>query len=261
MREIDKYLAPTLGRYHETRLATLFGSPADGDALADSGINNVLLADGPHSGAVIGELAEVVGSTFGGPVDIVDLHHTPYPITGQALKGRRLLGGEPDRGRTAHQTPRRQRGRRRAPRAQLGRHASRLDAVIFRENVESIRRCVARVEVRAPPDVAGLTANPDPPGIVAFNLIPATKPRVDFGSHTTGDSAVATPRTFDGTGVAFGRLGAIGTEACEAMTSAVGFRNVAVHNYAAINWEFLRAIRTGSSGLFRQLAGKLVRYA
>lgn len=92
MRKIDNRLIRILGRYPELRLAILFGSRVDGDAGPDSDIDLALLADAPLSGALVRELAEAIGSDLGCPVDIVDLHHAPQPITGQAFKGRKLLG-------------------------------------------------------------------------------------------------------------------------------------------------------------------------
>lgn len=92
MREIDDRLIPILGRYPELRLAILFGSRMDGDARPDSDIDLALLANAPLSGALVRELAEAISSDLGCPVDIVDLHHAPQPITGQAFKGRKLLG-------------------------------------------------------------------------------------------------------------------------------------------------------------------------
>ena len=92
MREIDDQLIRILGRYPGLRLAILFGSRVDGGARPDSDIDLALLADEPLSGTVIRELVEAIGRKLGCPVDIVDLHHAPQPITGQALNGRRLLG-------------------------------------------------------------------------------------------------------------------------------------------------------------------------
>lgn len=136
-----------------------------------------------------------------------------------------------------------------------------MDPVIVREKLESLRRCVARVEERAPPDVAGLTGDPDVQDIVVLNLTRAIQLCVDIGSHIIGDAEVAAPRTMGGTFEALEQLGAIGPETCEAMTGAVGFRNIAVHNYTAINWEIVHAICAGSLGDFRRFAGEIGRYA
>ena len=136
-----------------------------------------------------------------------------------------------------------------------------MDAVIVREKLESLRRCVVRIEDRAPPDVAGLTGDPDVQDIVVRNLTRTIELCVGIGSHIIGATEVAAPRTMGGTFEALRQLGAIGPETCEAMTRAVGFRNVAVHNYTAINWEIVHALCTGSLGDFRRFAQDIGRYA
>ena len=38
------------------------------------------------------------------------------------------------------------------------------------------------------------------------------------------------------------KLGAVTPQTCDSLKKAVGFRNVAVHNYDTINWEIVFAI-------------------
>ena len=73
------------------RLALLFGSQADGSARPDSDIDLALLCDRPLSGEERSALVADVGRTFGRAVDLVDLHRAPYPVTGEALGGRRVI--------------------------------------------------------------------------------------------------------------------------------------------------------------------------
>lgn len=47
----------------------------------------------------------------------------------------------------------------------------------------------------------------------------------------------------------------------EEMTKAVGFRNVAVHNYTAINWEIVFSVCTRSLADFRRFAKEIDQYA
>ncbi len=136
-----------------------------------------------------------------------------------------------------------------------------MDPVIVREKRESLRRCVARVEERTPPDVASLTGVADIQDIVVLNLTRAIQLWVDIGSHIIGDAEVAAPRTMGGTFEAIRQLGTFGPETCEAMTRAMGFRNIAICNYTAIDWEIVRAICAGSLSDFRRFAGKIGRYA
>jgi predicted nucleotidyltransferase len=95
MNTIDKPLTRLLSRYHEIRLARLFGSQATGGARPDSDIDLALLTDKPISASFKLELIGVIGAEFGCPVDIVDLYDAAEPILGQVLKGKRLLGDNP----------------------------------------------------------------------------------------------------------------------------------------------------------------------
>ena len=70
-----------------------------------------------------------------------------------------------------------------------------MDPLIIREKLESLRRCIARVEAKRPSSLAALE-----------------------------------------------RLGSISPATPAAMRMAVGFRNVAVHNYDAISWPIVHSI-------------------
>lgn len=76
------------------RLALLFGSRASGGPRENSDIDLALLCDTPISTAQRFELIGDVGATFGLPVDLVDLYRAPYPVTGEALGGVRLIGDD-----------------------------------------------------------------------------------------------------------------------------------------------------------------------
>ena len=76
------------------RLALLFGSRASGRAGADSDVDLAVLADRPLDAAERESLREATMEAFGVPLDLVDLYRAPYPVTGEALGGRRLLGDD-----------------------------------------------------------------------------------------------------------------------------------------------------------------------
>lgn len=56
-------------------------------------------------------------------------------------------------------------------------------------------------------------------------------------------------------------LGAISLDISERLKKAVGFRNIAVHNYEAINWQIVYVICQSSLRDFRQFAQEICRYA
>lgn len=87
-------LKAVLLQFPQIKLALLFGSQANGKVRPDSDIDLGILAQEPLSADFKLQLMQTLGAKFGRPVDIVDLYHVPEPITGQILKGIRLIGDD-----------------------------------------------------------------------------------------------------------------------------------------------------------------------
>ena len=94
MSQIAQQLTELLSNYPQFELAILFGSHAAGTASADSDIDLAVRAEKPITADLKLELMEHIGTRFGRPVDIVDLHAAAEPVLGEVLKGRRLLGSD-----------------------------------------------------------------------------------------------------------------------------------------------------------------------
>ena len=92
MSPIETELKGFLQQIPQLKLAILFGSLVNGKASSLSDIDLALLADGPISSDLKLELILSLGSKFGRPIDIIDLHFGAEPILGQILKGKRLFG-------------------------------------------------------------------------------------------------------------------------------------------------------------------------
>lgn len=133
-----------------------------------------------------------------------------------------------------------------------------MDEVIVREKLESLRRCVLRVQEKTPSSPDGLAKDLDAQDIVVLNLTRAIQLCVDIGNHLISGTDAAAPATMAGVFGALQDLGVIEPETREAMTKAVGFRNIAVHNYTAINWEIVHAICTDSIDDFRRFAKEII---
>ena len=132
-----------------------------------------------------------------------------------------------------------------------------MDAVIVTEKLESLRRCVMRVRDKTPTSLDELTEDPDAQDILVLNLTRAIQLCVDIGSHLISQSDAAAPATMGGVFETLRELGTIELKTCEVMTRAVGFRNVAVHNYTDINWAIVHAICTESLDDFRRFAKEI----
>ena len=129
-----------------------------------------------------------------------------------------------------------------------------MDEGVVNAKLESLRRCVARVQSRCPATADELAKDIDAQDIIALNLSRAVQLCVDLALHrlsTTGQSAPATM------GAAFDELAQIGTidrDLAQRMKSAVGFRNLSVHQYEAMDWRIVHAICTKHLDDFRAFA-------
>ncbi len=117
-----------------------------------------------------------------------------------------------------------------------------MDKVILAQKLESLRRSIQRVEEKTPSSVDRLIQDPDVQDILVLNLTRAVQLCVDIGSHVISESDALAPTTMGEVFSTLKSLGVISPATCESMQKAVGFRNVAVHNYDAIKWEIVFAI-------------------
>ena len=136
-----------------------------------------------------------------------------------------------------------------------------MDSVIVAEKIESLRRCVQRIEDKKPSDINGLIHNLDLQDILVINLTRAAQLCVDIGSHIISTANKPSPQTRGEVFVTLHELGAISPTTCEQLKKAIGFRNIAVHHYEVINWEIVYAICQNSLQDFRRFAQEISRYA
>lgn len=94
MNDLLTRLTSVLESEPEIQLALLFGSHARATAGEDSDLDLAILGYRPLSTDFKFHLMQRLGGEFGLPVDLIDLHHTPEPVTGEALKGIRLIGAD-----------------------------------------------------------------------------------------------------------------------------------------------------------------------
>ena len=117
-----------------------------------------------------------------------------------------------------------------------------MDREVIEQKLESLRRCLQRIETKCPADAQILAADLDLQDIVSLNLSRAVQLCVDIGAHLISGMDVATPDTMGQTFDILAQGGVIPTALALNLKKAVGFRNIAVHNYDAINWHIVHSI-------------------
>lgn len=117
-----------------------------------------------------------------------------------------------------------------------------MDRAVIDQKLESLRRCLARIRSKQPFTPEQLASDFDLQDIVALNLTRAVQLAVDMAAHMVAALDLPAPSTM---GESFDRLAqaqVIDASLARQLKSAVGFRNVAVHNYSNVNWQTVHTI-------------------
>lgn len=117
-----------------------------------------------------------------------------------------------------------------------------MDREVVEQKLESLRRCLKRIETKCPTDAATLATDIDLQDIVSLNLSRAVQISVDIGAHLIAGMEVPPPDTMGQTFDLLAQEGVLNIELASSLKKAVGFRNIAVHNYENINWGIVHSI-------------------
>ena len=117
-----------------------------------------------------------------------------------------------------------------------------MDREVVEQKLESLRRCLLRIESKCPSDSATLVADIDLQDIVSLNLSRAVQISVDIGAHLIAGMEVSPPDTMGQTFDLLAQEGVLNNELASSLKKAVGFRNIAVHSYESINWGMVHNI-------------------
>lgn len=117
-----------------------------------------------------------------------------------------------------------------------------MDREVVEQKLESLRRCLQRIETKCPADAETLVADLDLQDIVSLNLSRAVQLCVDIGAHLIAGMDVPPPDTMGQTFDLLAQSGVLDTTLASRLKKAVGFRNIAVHSYETINWHIVHSI-------------------
>ena len=133
-----------------------------------------------------------------------------------------------------------------------------MDRDIVAQKLESLRRCIKRIEEKCPSTAEALQHDIDAQDIVSLNLTRAIQLCVDIGAHLIAETESPPPETMGQTFDLLAAIEIIDSPLALRMKKAVGFRNLAVHDYDAINWTIVHALASRNLGDFREFAKSVV---
>lgn len=117
-----------------------------------------------------------------------------------------------------------------------------MDRTVIEQKLESLRRCLQRVEEKCPETVEALQSDPDAQDILTLNLSRAVQLCVDIGMHIIADMDTTPPETMGETFTILAQSEILDEQTAGQMRKAVGFRNIAIHNYQVIDWAIVHSI-------------------
>lgn len=123
--------------------------------------------------------------------------------------------------------------------------------------LEALRHCLQRVRDTRPASASALAANEDLQDVLVLNLSRAVQLCVDIAAHMLARSTQAVPATMGETFSSLAASGMLELELATRLRRAVGFRNIAVHNYERIDWDIVFALTGESLGDFEQFAAQV----
>ena len=130
-----------------------------------------------------------------------------------------------------------------------------MDREVISEKLESLSRCVRRVTEKCPAEPEILLNDVDLQDIIALNLFRAVQLCVDIAAHIIADLDSEPPETMGQTFDILAGAGVLGGALASRLKKAVGFRNIAVHNYEGINWRIVHSIARHHVNDFKDFAG------
>ncbi len=131
---------------------------------------------------------------------------------------------------------------------------------VILNKLSSLSRCLSRIREKRPELADMLSRDLDLQDIISVNLERAVQICVDIASHIAADLSVRPPATMAEAFSQLSTMGVIPRELSLRMNKAVGFRNIAVHQYQHIDWEVVFLLITKHLDDFTWYMGCITAY-
>ncbi len=103
-----------------------------------------------------------------------------------------------------------------------------MDEIVLEKKVDSILRCIQRIESRVPPEKEQFMKDLDAQDVVVLNLTRIIQLCVDLAMHMIANTNIDTPQTMSESFNKLERLNIIDKKIADKLKRSVGFRNIAV---------------------------------
>lgn len=131
-------------------------------------------------------------------------------------------------------------------------------SAVVTSKLESLRRCIQRIEAKRPPKIEDLTGDYDTQDIIALNLTRAVQLCVDIAAHLIASRDAPVPMTMAESFDTLAALKLLPPDLAMRLKRAVGFRNIVVHAYQQIDWAIVHTIIHFHLGDFKAFAQAVI---
>ena len=108
----------------------------------------------------------------------------------------------------------------------------------------TIERCVRRAREEYERDTVSFAEDYTRQDAAILNIQRACEAALDMGQHLIRRDRLGVPQSARDVFSLLAQAGCIDSGLAGSLKRMVGFRNIAVHNYEAINWHVVHALRT-----------------
>ena len=129
-----------------------------------------------------------------------------------------------------------------------------IDKKVIGEKLISLNRCLERIRLHTPTSVETLQNDFDAQDIISLNIQRAVQISVDIAAHILAEQLHEQTPTMAETFLALSRHGLLDSQLASRLAKAVGFRNIAVHEYNTLDMNILYSIITKEIGRFYEFS-------
>ena len=120
-----------------------------------------------------------------------------------------------------------------------------MNSIVIKTKLESLRRCMDRINFKKPNSLDQLLENIDTQDILTLNLERSVQLCVDFANHILSSLDDAPAMSMAESFERLSEKGIISNELGKNLKKVVGFRNLSVHAYDKIDWQLVWNILEG----------------
>lgn len=131
------------------------------------------------------------------------------------------------------------------------------DRDVLDAKVESIGRCLKRIEEWKPTSAEELERDYDAQDIISVNLQRVVQLSVDLATHLLTARGWPAPETMADAFASLERQGVLDGDLAERLRRAVGFRNISVHEYEEVDWRLVYRLVSERLDDFRAFVARI----